>query len=95
MLRSSAFMSDVPFGWCAAFVRVRPAFVGEGRYFVRVPPGTNAGNYELQKPRSVDETSLEAGVDAEDGLNEVERTNMFLQFLADQEAGYDGTFGGR
>lgn len=29
--------------WCppAAYVRVRPAFAGEGRYFVRVPEGAN------------------------------------------------------
>lgn len=32
----------------AAYVRVRPAFVGEGRYFVRVPPGTNSDRFVLQ-----------------------------------------------
>lgn len=30
-----------------AFVRVRPAFAGEGRYFVRVPPGTNSMRYAV------------------------------------------------
>lgn len=28
-----------------AVVRVRPAFAGEGRYFVRVPDGTNSGRF--------------------------------------------------
>jgi hypothetical protein len=29
-------------------VRVRPAYAGEGRYFVRVPKGTNAMEFKLR-----------------------------------------------
>jgi hypothetical protein len=35
-------------------VRVRPAFAGEGRYFVRVPEGTNQGLFEVDKPVEID-----------------------------------------
>jgi hypothetical protein len=76
----------------AAFVRVRPALAGEGRYFVRVPPGTNAANFQLQRPQQVNPEAL--GADGEDGLGEAERTALFLGYLHEKEAGYDGTFGG-
>jgi hypothetical protein len=43
----------------AATVRVRPAFAGEGRYFVRVPEGTNRGNFELfGEPEPVSEEEM-------------------------------------
>jgi hypothetical protein len=40
----------LPFAFCCsvcptAVIRVRPAFAGEGRYFVRVPEGTNKGRF--------------------------------------------------
>lgn len=73
-------------------MRVRPAFAGEGRYFVRVPPGTNADNYELMTPQYIDQAALNGA--PEDGLDEDERTRMFLQFMAEQHNGFEGTFGG-
>jgi len=33
-----------------AIVRVRPAHAGQGRYFVRVPPGTNEHLWQLEQP---------------------------------------------
>lgn len=79
----------------AAFVRVRPAPAGEGRYFVRVPPGTNAGNYVVQEPQPVDAAALESGGAPDDGLDDAQRTALFLRFLVEQEEeGYEGNFGG-
>lgn len=40
-----SFLLCVVFASPAAVVRVRPAFAGEGRYFVRVPEGTNRGRF--------------------------------------------------
>lgn len=34
-----------------AIVRVMPAFAGEGRYFVRVPCGTNEHEWEVEQPQ--------------------------------------------
>lgn len=34
-----------------AIVRVVPAFAGEGRYFVRVPRGTNEHEWEVDQPQ--------------------------------------------
>lgn len=34
-----ALLTALAFSAAAAIVRVRPAFAGEGRYFVKVPPG--------------------------------------------------------
>ncbi len=36
-----------------AVVRVRPAFAGEGRYFVRVPPGTNQERFEIDTSKDL------------------------------------------
>jgi hypothetical protein len=36
----------------AATVCVRPALAGEGRYFVRVPVGTNVARFEMEQPVS-------------------------------------------
>lgn len=55
-------------------VRVRPAFAGEGRYFVRVPEGTNAARGEESLVRM-----LEAGAgkqpdeEEEEAMGEVPR----------------------
>lgn len=39
---------------CAAWVRVRPAFAGEGRYFVRVPEGTNRDRFAFEGDNMTD-----------------------------------------
>ena len=76
-----------------AFVKVRPAFAGEGRYFVRVPPGTNADDYNEPKPSFVSKEQLDIDYGAEDGLQPEERAQYFLKFLQEEENGYDGDFG--
>ncbi len=41
-----------PAVFTAACVRVRPAFAGEGRYFVRVPVGTNQERWDAPQQRA-------------------------------------------
>lgn len=78
----------------AAFVRVRPAFAGEGRYFVRVPPGTNASDYQPMKPKVVPEEKLDIDYGVDVGLDPEVRAQAFLKYLEEQDKGYDGDFGG-
>ncbi|PNH05625.1 hypothetical protein TSOC_008133, partial [Tetrabaena socialis] len=52
-----------------ACVRVRPAFAGEGRYFVRVPDGTNIGLVGFRGPRG---EQAEQGEQGEQGEQEEE-----------------------
>lgn len=49
----------------AACVRVRPAFAGEGRYFVRVPVGTNQERWD--EPQQQAAAAVEAAAEAEEG----------------------------
>jgi hypothetical protein len=51
----------------AAYVRVRPAFAGEGRYFVRVPEGTNKERF-----------AFDDGNNMRDGLSVGERRSKEL-----------------
>lgn len=46
-----------------ASVRVRPAYAGEGRYFVRVPEGTNANLYIHTPQVPLDEEAVREGDD--------------------------------
>ncbi|KAL6770902.1 hypothetical protein ACKKBF_B33170 [Auxenochlorella protothecoides x Auxenochlorella symbiontica] len=72
-----------------AYVRVRPALAGEGRYFVRVPPGTNAGRFVVEEPES--RTLEDLDIDApEDDPYEDERSEVFFKWLAARGAGYEG-----
>jgi len=77
-----------------AVVKVKPAFAGEGRYFVRVPPGTNADDFTPEKPRFVSHEKLDLNNVANDDIEPEERAEMFLKFLQEQEDGYDGEFDG-
>lgn len=78
-----------------AFVKVKPAFAGDGRYFVRVPKGTNANDYSEDKPEFVSREQLDVRQGADDGLAPEERAQYFLKFLEKQdEEGYEGDFGG-
>lgn len=78
-----------------AFVKVKPAFAGDGRYFVRVPKGTNANDYSPEKPEFVTREQLDVRRGADDGLQPEERAQYFLKFLEKQdEEGYEGDFGG-
>lgn len=79
----------------SAIVRVRPASAGEGRYFVRVPPGTNAPFFSLEAPKPVSKESLDIRSGVDDGLDDETRSVMYLQYLKEQDSGYDGSFGGR
>lgn len=74
-----------------AFVTVKPAYAGQGRYFVRVPEGTNADSYSAPKPDFVSREQLDINYGAEDGLQAEERGQYFLKFL--QEEDFDGDFG--
>ncbi len=38
-----------------AYVRIRPANAGEGRYFVRVPEGTNSWRVSMEEVENYDE----------------------------------------
>eukprot|EP00884_Botryococcus_braunii_P015545 jgi/Botrbrau1/2674/Bobra.0203s0020.1 len=49
-----------------SFVRIRPAFAGEGRYFVRVPVGTNSTRYDSVAPDEEEEEEEEEEEDDED-----------------------------
>lgn len=76
-----------------AYVCVRPAQAGEGRYFVRVPTGTNAHQYQVEPPRALTENQLSIDAHPEDGLDEESRAQAFLQYLQAEEDGYEGSFG--
>jgi UDP-3-O-[3-hydroxymyristoyl] N-acetylglucosamine deacetylase len=78
----------------AAFVCVRPAFAGEGRYFVHVPAGTNAHKFNLIDPESVDPSQLDVRAGAVDNLSDDARAQLYLQFRKDEESGqFEGSFG--
>lgn len=77
-----------------AVVKVKPAFAGEGRYFVRVPPGTNADDFTPEKPSFVSHERLDLNNVADDDIEAEERAEMFLKFLQEQEDGYEGEFDG-
>eukprot|EP00882_Tetradesmus_deserticola_P033080 GHRQ01037754.1.p1 GENE.GHRQ01037754.1~~GHRQ01037754.1.p1 ORF type:complete len:292 (+),score=84.52 GHRQ01037754.1:643-1518(+) len=78
-----------------AVVRVRPAFAGEGRYFVRVPEGTNAPRFQFDDGSLLDEAPFEEGIAAVPVPEEIEdlKVEWFTTYLAAQEEeGYIGTF---
>lgn len=74
-----------------AYVRVRPAFAGDGRYFVRVSENTNKdlfSEYEDEEVRIYPDDHYELDEDAE-----VYRSKMFLKYLDYKEQeGYVGDF---
>lgn len=74
-------------------VTVRPARANEGRYFVRVPEGTNAGKYSPPKPQFVRSEQLDVNYGAEDGLDAEERAQLFLQYLSEDGEEGDEEFG--
>ena len=81
----------VPFA--AVIIRVRPAFANEGRYFVLVPPGTNANKFSLETPKIVSHEELDAKAGASDGLTDEYRAQLYLGFLQERERGtYTGDF---
>lgn len=75
-----------------AFVRVRPAFAGEGRYFVRVPKGTNGKRFELlDQNEEVDAES----VTQDDNSQSIEalKIELWRDYMAAQEnEDFRGTF---
>lgn len=84
-----------------ATVRVRPAFAGEGRYFVRVAEGTNEGRMDLSMWAfdPADEGPVEPEDDEEEegggpsNEQKQEMVQLFRQYtLAVNELGYGGTF---
>jgi UDP-3-O-[3-hydroxymyristoyl] N-acetylglucosamine deacetylase len=77
-----------------AYVRVRPAFAGEGRYFVRVPEGTNSDLFELREPneRGIEELGADYSEAANDSEIESLRLQLFQAYLKAQEEGFKGAF---
>ncbi|GAB4813684.1 hypothetical protein N2152v2_000730 [Parachlorella kessleri] len=74
-----------------AYVRVKPACPGEGRYFVKVPDGTNADLFQLMRPDRVQ--SNDPGHFPTDDLSEDVRTGLFFEWLkAQEERGFEGDF---
>lgn len=75
---------------------MRPALAGEGRYFVRVPRGTNADDYTVEAPQRMSADALDITAGADDGLDGFTRAQLFLQFREAQETeGFKGEFGGK
>ncbi len=75
-------------------MRVRPADAGEGRYFVRVAPGTNASLYTVDAPAERSAAELGAVGAAARGDDAEERARLFLEYLKAQEEGaFEGLFG--
>eukprot|EP00198_Chlamydomonas_reinhardtii_P008805 XP_001698142.1 predicted protein [Chlamydomonas reinhardtii] len=82
-----------------AVVRVRPAFAGEGRYFVRVPEGTNAARGEESLVRM-----LEAGAgkqpEEEEAMDDTATREYKRELIAayqeyvdaQEDDGFNGTF---
>ncbi|KAK9807173.1 hypothetical protein WJX73_003668 [Symbiochloris irregularis] len=71
-------------------IRVGPAYAGDGRYFVRVEPGTNA----LMETRDYKEIEAES-LAAEQVISAAEAdhdVDHFLQFLKAQDEGYPKSF---
>ena len=77
-----------------AFVCVKPALAGEGRYFVRVPPGPNAADYRPEAPQLLHHSELDITRGADDGVSDDNRGQLFLQYLeAVDNKKFKGTFG--
>lgn len=84
---SSSHPGPAPHPRPAAFVRVRPAFAGEGRYFVRVPKGTNCGRFKLQDEELVvTEADMEAAAtdSAVDAELERAKVELYMRYLEAQ-----------
>ncbi|KAK9904226.1 hypothetical protein WJX75_007256 [Coccomyxa subellipsoidea] len=72
-----------------AAVRVRPAFAGEGRYFVRVPLGTlqRGGSPEVEEEIAKHEQLAQMSAEDEDTT-----TRRFMEYLGAQDNGYEGSY---
>lgn len=78
-------------------VRVRPALAGEGRYFVRVPPGTNAGIFAARQEKEEEEAEeVEVYPNPSTELDEEKEDDMavtFLDYMRKRDSGtFQGTF---
>ncbi|PSC74552.1 UDP-3-O-[3-hydroxymyristoyl] N-acetylglucosamine deacetylase 2 [Micractinium conductrix] len=74
-----------------AVVRVVPAPAGKGRYFVRVPKGTNEGLWVVEQP--VPRELEELGAARSTSVHAADHANLFFEFIQSQEeAGFEGTF---
>ncbi|KAL4516009.1 hypothetical protein Ndes2437A_g06722 [Nannochloris sp. 'desiccata'] len=77
-----------------SFVCVRPALAGEGRYFVRVSPGTNAPDFRPETPQLIHHSELDIERGAEDGVSDDDRGQLYLQYLeAVDNKRFSGNFG--
>lgn len=75
-------------------VTVKPASASSGRYFVRVPEGTNSGaSYAAPKPSFVRTEQLDVNYGAEDGLDAEDRAQLFLQYMSTDGRPEDEEFG--
>lgn len=76
-----------------SLVRVLPAFAGEGRYFVRVPPGTNSDMWEVEQPQSRKLEDIGPSTRRSAGGAGGMNSALFFQFLEKCEDGdFDGSF---
>lgn len=74
-----------------AYVRVRPAYAGEGRYFVRVPEGSNCELYK--PPEGTLEQLYPPPREVLDEEAEDQRVEMFLDYMdACDKDEFEGTF---
>ncbi|KAF5842420.1 hypothetical protein DUNSADRAFT_7403 [Dunaliella salina] len=74
-----------------ATVCVKPACANEGRYFVRVPQGTNEGKFEIEEPKDIDireSGPLDLGPEGEDV-----KMALFKEYLeAEEMEKFEGSF---
>lgn len=76
-----------------AYVRVRPAHAGEGRYFVRVPDGTNSGRFQMEEMFEVSRGELGVNDHMLDPDTEAMKVQLFTDYLrAEDDGEFDGTF---
>lgn len=76
-----------------AYVRVCPAFAGEGRYFVRVPEGTNSGRFQMEELLEIPRSEFGAYDHILDPDEEALRVQLFDEFLEAEDQGeFEGTF---
>eukprot|EP00803_Ostreobium_quekettii_P000538 evm.model.scf_2108.3 EVM.evm.TU.scf_2108.3 scf_2108:18090-20197(-) len=76
-----------------SFVRVRPAHAGEGRYFVRVPPGTNGGR-EGKREGELEKIRVGEGGGGEGDEARRELFEQYIEAIGNDgdEGGFSGTF---
>lgn len=68
-----------------AYVRVRPAYAGEGRYFVRVPEGTNSDRFVIPENQGFEELPNINSIEPNPPQLEDLKVEIFTEYLKVQE----------